>query len=280
MPTSKYFDAIEELRVFVEIAHVGLEYGLAADKIAEVIKRSTLGLPYHKADGTIPKAFQERMTRLKHFSVAQEQQGYPILYRICVVQLWSILESLARAVTEKHVLHPNAMARDDIQKFTGPVARFIGCDESERGRLLVELLEEKVASSLKRGVNRFESILAAVGLSGPVDETVRRVLYELSQVRNVVAHNNGVADRSFVGACPWFGASVGEQVVITRQSFEAYLSAAHWYLLELDARLRDPEDDPEEMVPLLKETQQIIVDRLHERMRTQVCTNGNNGVES
>jgi uncharacterized protein YutE (UPF0331/DUF86 family) len=48
------------------------------------------------------------------------------------------------------------------------------------------------------GCGRFESLLDTIGLGGSVEETVKRLFLELSQVRNIVVHKAGKADKRIV----------------------------------------------------------------------------------
>jgi hypothetical protein len=102
---------------------------------------------------------------------------------------------------------------------------------------LVGELERELGTSLKQGVNRFEALLALFGLSGPIDDGTKKALFELSNVRHVIVHRRGVADKRFSDACPWMGLRPGDEVKVTSRQYERYLLAAVKYSVILRERL-------------------------------------------
>ena len=66
---------------------------------------------------------------------------------------------------------------------------------------------------------------------------MRKNLIELNQVRNVLVHRGGKADRRFNDACPWLGKAVGDPVTITHAAFVKYFESVSSYTVELIARV-------------------------------------------
>ena len=108
----------------------------------------------------------------------------------------------------------------------------------DRPSYLLDLLEQEVASGLKLGVGRFESLLDIFGLSGAVPNFVRRYLFELSQVRNVLVHRRGIADRRLVDQCPWLKLQIGDRVVVRHEQMARYMTAGLAYAMTILQRLR------------------------------------------
>ncbi|MSS71104.1 MAG: hypothetical protein EXS64_06420 [Candidatus Latescibacteria bacterium] len=117
-----------------------------------------------------------------------------------------------------------------------------------------DFLKQNINTNLKPGIGRFESILGKLGLGGEVPDRIRRIMFELSEKRNVLIHCNGKADSRIIKRCLWLNLSVGDEVRISRKDFGRYIQSAHWYLLELIVRLNRPtiSDDPQDIDSLQK----------------------------
>jgi hypothetical protein len=128
-------------------------------------------------------------------------------------------------------------------------------------------LQEKTRAALKPGVGRIEPLLDAVSLGGAVPDSVRRVVLELSQVRNLVVHKNGVVDRRFVDQCPWVRADVGGLLVIHADDLHRYGLAVDWYNLEMGNRARRLLSEPEHTgsIELQRDLEKLIVEYLDSR---------------
>jgi abortive infection bacteriophage resistance protein len=99
---------------------------------------------------------------------------------------------------------------------------------------------------LKRGIGRFEDVLNSIELGGPVNEKIKKLIIELYEIRNIVAHKNAVVDERFVNNCPWMETTVGEPINLSREQFSYYFLAVSWYVNEVSRRhlLRYPPEDP------------------------------------
>ena len=105
------------------------------------------------------------------------------------LRLWSILETLIKdLVLEMLVTFPELLQSNEaLKELKGPLLPFLMSSPSEQASVILKLLEKELGGS---GVARFESLLDQVGLGGKVDSLVKRSLFELWAVRNVVAHKN------------------------------------------------------------------------------------------
>src|SRR5687768_13032772 len=113
-----------------------------------------------------------------------------------------------------------------------------GVAPEDRANYLLDILEREVAAVLKPGVGRFEVLLESFGLSGAVPESVRRCLFELSQVRNVLVHRRGIADRRLIEQCPWLQLKIGDRAVVKNEQMHRYTTAAMAYSMIILRRLR------------------------------------------
>ena len=66
-------------------------------------------------------------------------------------------------------------------------------------------------------------MLEPFGLSGELPASLRREIYELSQVRNLIAHNASKVDRRFINACPWLDVKIGDEFIVSRNMFVRYV---------------------------------------------------------
>jgi hypothetical protein len=128
---------------------------------------------------------------------------FPALRSNFVTSLWSSLEAAVRLFVARWLEKaPGALEVDAIYKLKITLGDYNSLEGEDRFFYILELLEQSVSPKLKRGIGRFEEILRPFGLSGPVDDTTRRDLLELSQMRHVLMHRGGRADRRLLDVCP------------------------------------------------------------------------------
>lgn len=142
---------------------------------------------------------------------------------------------------------------------------FVEATPNERAEYLVELLIQELRAKLKPGAGKFETILEALGMGGPITDASRRFLFELSQVRNAIVHRNGRADAKLTQNCPWLNLKVGDDIDISPQQFHWYVAAVHCYMLELSRRwiLIDKNNvnkyaRPEDIVLLINDLERVL----------------------
>jgi hypothetical protein len=110
-------------------------------------------------------------------------------------------------------------------------------DEGIRMRYIIGLLENSLGSSLKSGVGRFESLLDCIGLGGGVSGDIRDTILEVANVRNVLVHRLGVADRKFAESCPNHPADEGDPVGVDHPTYNRYAKALYSYAREIRRRV-------------------------------------------
>jgi hypothetical protein len=180
----------------------------------------------------------ERIANEAALAKREVLEGYPLLHAFTAIALWSALESTIRLFVARWLRNnASALTSDAFSKIRVRVAEYEQLQGEDRYLFLVDRLEQELSSPLKTGAARFESLLESIGLAGHVDEDDAKTLHELCQVRNVILHRYGVADRRFVEACPWLSYKVGDPVHISARMIENYLLGVQSYLVRLVTRV-------------------------------------------
>jgi hypothetical protein len=180
----------------------------------------------------------ESARKRSEFAQREIDTGFPVLHAQAVVASWGFIEAMVEdLVVCLLMVEPGHLSHDSLRRIRIPLAEYESLEPEERMRFLVKEFARQSSADLKQGVSGFEMLLDLVGLSGAIDAEIRRDLFELSQVRNVVVHRSDVADRRFCDACPWLGLSPGDQVRVSHEDYLRYSSAVGEYftvILERD----------------------------------------------
>lgn len=229
------------LDVFVELCRGALDSGVSATEMVDLQRKAFIVLrkpdPFPTEDAY--KSAIAHAEKVEQFSQSEKVLGYPYLYSLGTIKIWSILES---GIDDLAIECIQAMDKctdiELLRSLKGPLLDFYEASDDERNEYLITELKLSVKASLKPGVGRFEAILKPLGLGGEVDEKVRKVLFELSNVRNLIVHKRSVIDKRFMSACPWIATGLGDNLCVTREIYLNFFHAAFWYFLELDRRYR------------------------------------------
>jgi hypothetical protein len=180
----------------------------------------------------------ERAKRQAELAEREITQGFPLLHRHAAIVVWSGLEATVRLFVARWLQQtPDAMATEAVQKIRVKLADYERLQGEDRFFYIVDRLEQETSAPLKCGVARFESLLEPFHLSGPVEESTRRTLFELNHVRNVVLHRASVVDRRFHDACPWFNLKPGDKLQINHEAVFRYFLHATRYAIDLLFRI-------------------------------------------
>jgi len=165
---------------------------------------------------------------------SEVSKGHPLLVAHSAVALWSALESTIPEFVKQFVkANPQVLDRPQFQKLKISAAEALKLSPEELVAFVVEELERATQSQVKWGVGRFDELVSALGVSPVIDSTVRRDIFELSQVRNVIAHNRSVVDRKLVESCPWLDLRVGEPLRLTMADHHKYSAAVCRYAADI-----------------------------------------------
>lgn len=186
-----------------------------------------------KIDSSIIDQHELRLNQARetaNLAKSEIANDFPLLRSHSIMGIWGALEAtiedLAIAWMEQN---PSILDGSKIAKIRIPLVEFQRLDQQERLRFLVTELQRELGVELKSGATKFESLLGALGLGGPVDERVRNILFETQNLRNVFAHRGGIADRRFVANCPHLKYSVGDAVRINGDYFQKIMSGLLMY---------------------------------------------------
>lgn len=196
-------------------------------------------------------------------AVAKEEAaaGFPSLFKMAVVRLCSILETMVDDFAVGMLcVHPELRRVEAVAKLKGALVEFIALDHAEQAEYLLEALQHELKTTFKQGVGKFESVLSALALGGAVDESVRRTLLELFETRNAIIHRDGAADARIVKNCPWLGLKLGDPIRVTYTQYNRYSMAAGWYVMDLLGRMNAYHGQPPDQGAI--ETKKVVSESL------------------
>jgi hypothetical protein len=180
----------------------------------------------------------EEARNLAKLADEEMRGGFQLLYAQATISLWASLEYLFHDFFATWLQKvPAACSSEPVKSIKINLADYESMSPDERYSYLVDLLERDLKSPLRQGIARFESVLEVFGLGGAVDENLRKSLFELYHVRNVLAHRGGICDRRLKQACPWLPVTQGKAVVVTAQTFNEYMISVEVYALTVVSRL-------------------------------------------
>jgi len=230
---------LRALELFVDIALNGIDKATKAVHGIKLIQKINEALgdpPPFTNEEALAKA-KARAADVAQFAESEKSRGFPYLFGIASIRLWSLLEALVDDLAVEALKDP-AGCKDQVllSRLKGPLLEFRNASSDDQAEFLAETLKQAVEAALKQGIGKFESILEPIGLGGGIADSARKCLFELSHVRNAIVHKGGKADRKLIEACPWLLLTRGDQVCLNGKDFHRYTMAAYWYLLEIKLR--------------------------------------------
>jgi hypothetical protein len=235
--TDTFIDDLFELDSFIYCSIQGLGYGSIGVELTDKLK--ALGMPELQNDHAYLRR-RKHFENLEGFATKEAEEGHPYLFGLASIKVCSILEAAVDHILLELLRIPGTIdSNSKLPRVKVPLIEFMGATELERMIYLRDALKHEMASDLKIGVGRFESVVDTLGLSGTVAPSVRKALLELREMRNVIVHNMAKADRFFKIRCPWIAVDVGQSLRVTQVQHRAYHTAALWYLIELDQRWQE-----------------------------------------
>lgn len=163
---------------------------------------------------------------------------FPLLHALGCAWLWTSLETLVEdLMIAVLVSDPTTANLESVRDVRVPLAVAASGDRELLAWAAYQELELRNRSEFKSGVTRFEGLLDLVGLGGNIPEGVKKSVFELGHVRNIVLHRGGIVDRVFVQACPWTGQAVGEPLKIGHAQFTTFIYATMHYAAVIESRV-------------------------------------------
>ena len=236
--TEHFRESLNSLELLTQLIHIsskGIRTLRGMPKIVKV-------LADYEGKSSDPEAVKdlERAEKEAALATNEVEKDFPVLHGLAVVALWSWMEHFVKGFLVLWLMNRrDAMSAPAVQKLRVKLGDYLQLRKEEQAHFLIDLLEQDLASSLKRGVTRFESLLAPFNLSFAVSTDTGKLLFELQQIRNAIAHRNGRVDRRLKADCPWLKLKLNEPVRVSQTMLRAYSTAASEFLLAFLYRVGD-----------------------------------------
>lgn len=236
--TKHFREALHSHETLMKIIHIS-ERGIGVLRgIPKVVKV----LADIHGKGEHPSTAKELAKAESHAALAATEiaKDFPVLHGLAVAALWSWLEHLVKGFLALWILdRHDAVHVAAVQRLRVKIGDYLQLQKVDQAYFLVNLLEQDLASPLKRGANRFESLLEPFGLSGPLPEGCAQKIFELQQIRNAIVHRNGLADRKLKVDCPTLKLRLNHPVHISRAMLKEYSEASLSLLIAILYRVGD-----------------------------------------
>ncbi|WP_414675956.1 hypothetical protein [Limnobacter sp.] len=124
----------------------------------------------------------ERAKQEAELASTEVEKDFPVLHGLAVVALWSWMEHFVKGFVALWLKHRrDALDVPAVQKLRVRLGEYLQLQKAEQAQFLVELLEQELASPLKRGGSRFESLLQPFGLSFQMPDRVAKLSLSYSR---------------------------------------------------------------------------------------------------
>jgi hypothetical protein len=247
-PFKEYLDREEEADELLHLSIRGIAGRRGMPKVLKALSaaKAFLGDEGGEEEDADPEAAMRRAEAEAELAQREVDHGFPALHAQALVRLWGGIEDFIRSYVAVWLENDTeALLIDEVRKLRVELGDYLGRSGREQYEYVADLLEHDLKASQRRGADRFECVLRPFGLSGEVDPEVAKSLYELQQLRHVIVHRSGVADRKLAEACPWLSLSAGDKVSIDHRHYAGLNGAVIEYVTELIHRVRrhfSPED--------------------------------------
>jgi hypothetical protein len=172
------------------------------------------------------------------FAEKEIKEGFPILNAHVLVGLWGALESGVEDSLVGALLNEPALLRvEPFAKVRVPLAEFESLERDERIRLLLQEVKRGQSTDRPQGIDGLERLLGYMNLSGEVDPEIKKTLWEMQNLRNVIVHRGSIVDRRLLKNCPCLKFEIGAALKVLHDDIHRYDHALHQYLREIVERL-------------------------------------------
>jgi hypothetical protein len=236
--TDHFRESLNSLELLMQLIHISSKGIGTLRGIPKIVK--VLADYKGKSDDPQAEKDMERAEKEAALATNEVEKDFPVLHGLAVVALWSWMEHFVKGFLVLWLMNRrDAMSAPAVQKLRVKLGDYLQLRKEEQAYFLIELLEQDLASPLKRGVTRFESLLTPFDLSFALPTGTDKLLFELQQIRNAIAHRNSQADRRLRADCPWLKLKLNEPVRVSRKMLRTYSAAASEFLLAFLYRVGD-----------------------------------------
>jgi hypothetical protein len=181
---------------------------------------------------------EKRIRRIEQdaeFARDQVAKDFPLLNGLALVGTWGALEAFIEDLAAGWIgRYPEILEEDSFARIKIPFVRFNALDDDERRTFLVR---EISGANRQSGISGFEDLLGKIGLGGKVEDEIRKDIFEMHQIRNLIVHRASVADRKFVEDCPWLNCRIGEDIAVTSARLRDFQVSVIRYLRIIQERM-------------------------------------------
>lgn len=181
------------------------------------------------------------------FYLNQKQTGFTKAYEMSLVYLWGRIDNLIKDLlidyidTDSKLLEYKKMPKIKLD------LNFIAMSEYDQKYYLISQIEQGLSTPLKNGIKKFEDLLDVFELGGKVPKILSDKMYEISNIRNVIAHNGSIVDNKFIDRCPNLGYSLGQRISLNQAQYVSYSYSLMAYITVLDSRFKGEEVTEEDI---------------------------------
>ncbi len=230
----------EELKKFYEL----LELSMNGLIIAEILPQTIDTLDISKDKSAFSELFMKTVGGISIKAKKEIKNGFPFLMKQSIVMLYSQLEtSIKHLIIQIFTIEGSLQHLKEINKIKISFSEYHNLNEVEKIEYFYKKFEENISTGMKYGVKRFEALLKPLALSGDIPEKLKNNISELSQVRNVIVHRNGVADKRFVDffSSMQYNTSmqynIGDKIILNKEQFYKYNKSIYCYLIIISCRI-------------------------------------------
>ena len=199
-------------------------------EIKTVLKRLMQDKIDWSAPGSVHRVPPEKLERIIELAQKDVETGFPVTTNQTIVSMWAGLEFLVQEVMFATLLaYPQKVNQIAGGNIKIKASELVLSDYEERLRVLVAKIEQSLEGEENQGVQRFETLLKTVGLSGPLDIEVRQLLNEIKEIRNAIVHRAGTVDKRLGDSTPHSGLEIGSPIRISAVTFRQYTAAVMAY---------------------------------------------------
>ena len=228
-PLERMLEYVQESSTLLKLSIQGLSVLTTMPKAVEALE---------KVYGDSSGIDAQEVRRRADLAMKEVQTGFPLFHAHTLVGLWGALQAavedsvVGMLSNETDLLLEPAFSRIRIS-----IAEFEVLEREDRIRLVVEEVSRNQPPGGKQGIDLFESLLDKLKLSGEVPAELKKIIWEMHHVRNVIVHRAALADRRLVRNCPWLDLKVGDKMIVEHQRLMDYSGALAEYLIILVHRL-------------------------------------------
>jgi len=225
----------DELRNIIRISQNGIAGLRGVPKVLE-----TLAILEDKAEDSDSDKKLENAKNEASLAQTEIQNDFPVLHGFAIVALWGWLENFVMGLLALWLRNrKDALDVPSVRKIKIRWGEFSKLTKIEQADMMVELLNRDISSPLKMGINRFSSLLQPFGLSIEMPDECSNALFELQQIRNNIAHRNGIVDRRLRSNCPHLKFKLNQPVKVSTEMYRRYMNAAAMFHLWTLYRIGD-----------------------------------------